>query len=854
MSPTSPATAPTPIRAAQAASASLVLAPLLERLVSGRRVVVLGEATLGLATELTSRGARLVHVYDPDAGRAAQAMVTLGGRNVAYAPLSEDLGIRDGAFDLALLPDLSLFAHPASAIARARQLTGQRGVVIVGCEATPDFVGEAKQAPAVDPTTGEPRSAKLGYYELYDALSLAFREVKMLGQLPFSGYAMVDFGAEGDVVVSVDTSLTDGNPRTPRYFYAVGSDTPVQIEDYTIVELPAAALPEDGDEDDAGSTTGAEESEGDGPQTLQRPGDQARLVDQLEEQRQKLIEVAAHGVKTAAELETERHRRVELEARVAEETRLKGELTELVRAYEQRAKDAIALAQETERRAVDLSERLRVRESQVHMGEGVSRIAASMQQRVVTLEHELQTVAADLARAEEELRRAAAREQQAARLVADLRAQRIAAKSAVPAPPQAPAGPTLEQRTVEAKLARTVDELRAAEQKLAKQAQVQAALQARLDAQPDDRSAEQVRALEVKLTQAIDAHRAAEQKLAQVVAALQQAEAKTAQLDAQRRAIETALTEERAAHKAAAEKALAEQQALREKAARLDKQLVEAQRAASEKAASPADDAARKEVEARLNKALDERNVLSAQLVTAVAEKRALEADKATLHERLTRTTRELDTLQEAQAADFIAAENVLRERSRELSLLQREVDRRGDLVRELLTALDTARTEGFTPLPTAAAAAHGHGHGHDHDHVDVDALVEELGRRRKEVTDSAQQRDKLVEQLAQESKETRALAAELSLIREEMAKLQREQLERKRELAEANEKLTRDPRDQRAALEREIDTLRRALVEERAARLRAEETLGLDANEKANEGAVLRAQTEASASPERQG
>jgi hypothetical protein len=825
MSPTAPSSTSAP--AISIASASLVLAPLLERLVSGRRVVVLGEATLGLATELTARGARLVHVYDPDAGRAAQAMVTLGGRNVAYAPLSEDLGIRDGAFDLALLPDLSLFAHPASAITRARQLTGQRGVVIVGCEATPDFVGEAKKPAAIDPATGEPRPAKLGYYELYDALSLAFREVKMLGQLPFSGYAMVDFGAEGDVVVSVDTSLTDGNPRTPRFFYAIGSDTPVQIEDYTIVELPGSAL--------SASEVDGEEEEA--PETVQRPGEQARLVEQLEEQRQKLNEITAHGVKTAAELATERHRRAELEARLGEEARLKGELTELARAYEQRAKEAILLAQETERRAIDLSERLRVRESQVHMGEGVSRIAASMQQRVVTLEHELQTVAADLARAEEELRRAAAREQQAARLVADLRAQRTAAKSVVPAAPVAapapavPPGPSLEQRAIEAKLSRALEELRAAEAKLAKQA----------DEVRDGRG------LEIKLTQALEALRLAEGKLAKALDDRRQAEDRLTQSEAQRRALEAALAEANTAHKAFREKSTVEEQGLR---AKLDKSLVDL-RAAEKNLAAPVDDKARKDAEARLSKVLDERNVLSTQLVTLVAEKRSLETEKQTLQDRLNRATRELDTLQEAQSADFIAAENVLRERSRELALLQREVDRRGDLVRELLTALEASRTEGLTPLPGPSSSRADQPASNAN--IDVDALVEELGRRRKEVSDSAQQREKLVEQLAAQSKETSTLAAEMSSLREEMARILRDQTERKRELAEATEKLARDPRDHTAALEREIDTLRRALVEERAARLRAEETAGLNANEKANEGAVLRAQTEASASPERQ-
>ena len=45
---------------------SLVLSAYIEPLLRGRRVAVFGDATISLLDDLGKRGARLVHVYDPD--------------------------------------------------------------------------------------------------------------------------------------------------------------------------------------------------------------------------------------------------------------------------------------------------------------------------------------------------------------------------------------------------------------------------------------------------------------------------------------------------------------------------------------------------------------------------------------------------------------------------------------------------------------------------------------------------------------------------------------------------------------------------------------------------------------------
>src|ERR1700761_6637345 len=92
---------------------SIVLSAYLEPLLRGRRVAILGDATIGLPDELGQRGARLGHVHDPAPARVAEALARAGvgarTHQVSYAVLAGDLGVGDGAFDVVIVPDLSLF-------------------------------------------------------------------------------------------------------------------------------------------------------------------------------------------------------------------------------------------------------------------------------------------------------------------------------------------------------------------------------------------------------------------------------------------------------------------------------------------------------------------------------------------------------------------------------------------------------------------------------------------------------------------------------------------------------------------------------------------------------------------------
>ncbi len=215
---------------------SLVLSAYAEPLCRGRRVAILGDATIGLADELIKRGARMVHAYDPNHARTAEAIARLGpgrGHQITIAVLADDFGVRDGAFDLVILPDLGLFADPGDMLRRTRRLVSPTGAaLIVATNAKTEktrLLPQGNQAPSPVPPPG--------YYELYDLVSLQFSKVRMLGQAPFVGYTVAEFAHRGEPSVSVDTSLLEASEE-PEHFIAIASDRALMLDPYAVIELP----------------------------------------------------------------------------------------------------------------------------------------------------------------------------------------------------------------------------------------------------------------------------------------------------------------------------------------------------------------------------------------------------------------------------------------------------------------------------------------------------------------------------------------------------------------------------------------------------------------------------------------
>lgn len=222
---------------------SLALAVHIETLVRARRVAVLGDALLELPERLGKAGARLIHVYDPDPARTAEAMAKSAGGRMAHGPhithavLEGDLGVRDGAFDIVVIPDLSFFADRADILRRARRLVAHHGATVIASpnpNAEKPLFSKARKA--------KERSAPPGYYELYDLVALQFPIVRMLGQAPFVGYTLADFAPEGEPVVTVDTSLLEKTAE-PEWFIAVGSERHIELDPYALIQIPPDRTP-----------------------------------------------------------------------------------------------------------------------------------------------------------------------------------------------------------------------------------------------------------------------------------------------------------------------------------------------------------------------------------------------------------------------------------------------------------------------------------------------------------------------------------------------------------------------------------------------------------------------------------
>lgn len=211
---------------------SMALAAYLERLVRGRRVAVLGDVTLAFGERLVDRGARLVHVYDPNPVRVAEVLARTADhrdRHITHAVLEGDLGVRDGAFDVVVIPDLTLFDETTAALRKMRRLVGNTGVAVIAC------ANEEASRRLLDKRSSN-KPSTTDYYGLYDLVSLQFPVVRMLGQAPFVGYTLADFGASGELEVSVDTSLLE-TTEEPEIFIAIASERKLSLDPFVVVEL-----------------------------------------------------------------------------------------------------------------------------------------------------------------------------------------------------------------------------------------------------------------------------------------------------------------------------------------------------------------------------------------------------------------------------------------------------------------------------------------------------------------------------------------------------------------------------------------------------------------------------------------
>jgi hypothetical protein len=215
-------------------SSSAVLAAFAESLVAGRRVLVFGSALSATPRLLLDRGARLVHVCDPAPLRAAEALRRPGMPGLSIStPSDEEIASREGAVDCVLVEHLGAF-DARSVVEKTRRLLAVRGVALF---VTPNRDARRPLLPVT-----EPAAAPLDYYALYDLVKAEFEHVRMLGQAPFVGYAVVDFAPEGEPEPVVDSDFVPRGSEEPELFVAVAARHRTTLPAHALVQLPLESV------------------------------------------------------------------------------------------------------------------------------------------------------------------------------------------------------------------------------------------------------------------------------------------------------------------------------------------------------------------------------------------------------------------------------------------------------------------------------------------------------------------------------------------------------------------------------------------------------------------------------------
>ena len=196
------------------ALADLALGVYLEDLVAGRKVLYLGDSSSGVPQRL-ARSARSVYACDTNASSSPQTRdnVTIS------APAPGSITIRESVFDVVVAPDLAgIGGASLERLEEIRRSVSPGGVLVAGAFQT---------GPSAIP-----------YEELHGLLSRTFEAVRMVGQAPLAGWAIVDFApGKDDVGVTFDQSLLADHPEEAERFLALCGRDNVALDAYSIVQV-----------------------------------------------------------------------------------------------------------------------------------------------------------------------------------------------------------------------------------------------------------------------------------------------------------------------------------------------------------------------------------------------------------------------------------------------------------------------------------------------------------------------------------------------------------------------------------------------------------------------------------------
>ena len=192
-------------------NADLALVVYLEELARNRRVLLLGETAPRVERRL-SDAARTVDV----ASRERRTRASRRGLPVRSWPNASE----KGAWDLVVVPDLAAASllEPA-AFAEIAGLLAPGGALVAALEASDE-------------------SAR--YEAFYALVANHFPSLRVFGQAPLSGYALVDFAVGAPAEVSYDGSAA--GTTAPARWIAVAADG-ATLDPYAVIAVPEISAP-----------------------------------------------------------------------------------------------------------------------------------------------------------------------------------------------------------------------------------------------------------------------------------------------------------------------------------------------------------------------------------------------------------------------------------------------------------------------------------------------------------------------------------------------------------------------------------------------------------------------------------
>ncbi|MCH2109056.1 MAG: hypothetical protein MK135_06990 [Polyangiaceae bacterium] len=211
----------------------------LEAAIDDQKILYVGCAYSSVAEQLLERGARLVHVLDPDPQRVTKAAAQNRNPKINYSQLSES-GLRDGSYGLTIIEEVESLPAPQNLIAQAKRTISNQGFVVFTIRANPS--DNALLSPERPGSNG----SLMSWSDFSSQVSTAFQRSRFLAQSPFVGYGVVHLDLDAAPEPALDNGFLQGQPEPAEFYAAICGEREafdeLQLEEMTIAQLPALEL------------------------------------------------------------------------------------------------------------------------------------------------------------------------------------------------------------------------------------------------------------------------------------------------------------------------------------------------------------------------------------------------------------------------------------------------------------------------------------------------------------------------------------------------------------------------------------------------------------------------------------